>query len=74
MAAPWGGSGAVGAGAAYWPFVRLALARYQPCSTQGAHLSEVALAEVMQLAADRSLVVRAAADGRSRVVTLFGTS
>lgn len=34
-------------GAAYWPFVRLALARYQPCSTEGAHLSEVVLAGVM---------------------------
>jgi hypothetical protein len=63
----------INSGAAYWPFVRLALARYQPCSTDGAHLSEVVLADVMQLAADRSLVVRAAGNGRSRSVTLFGT-
>jgi hypothetical protein len=63
----------IDSGAAYWPFVRLALARYQPCSTDGAHLSEVVLADVMQLAADRSLVVRAAAGGRSRSVTLFGS-
>ncbi|MBL9058859.1 MAG: hypothetical protein JNK88_02390, partial [Mangrovicoccus sp.] len=62
----------IDSGAAYWPFVRLALARYQPCSTDAAHLSEVVLADVMQLAADRSLVVRAAGDGRSRSVTLFG--
>lgn len=60
-------------GAAYWPFMRLALARYQPCSTEGAHLSEVVLADVMQLAADRSLVVRATGEGRSRSVTLFGS-
>ncbi len=58
----------VNTGAAYWPFVRLALGRYQPCSTEGAHLSEVVLADVMQLAADRSLVVRAAAGGRPREV------
>jgi hypothetical protein len=63
----------VNSGAAYWPFVRLALARYQPCSTEGAHLSEVVLADVMQLAADRSLVVRAPGEGRSRRVTLFGS-
>ncbi|WP_094585554.1 hypothetical protein [Synechococcus sp. BO 8801] len=48
-------------GAACWPFVRLARARYQPCSTEGGLLSEVVHAEAMQLAADRSLVVRAAA-------------
>ncbi len=56
----------VNPGAAYWPFVRLALGRHQPCSTEGAHLSEVVLADVMQLAADRSLVVRGAAALRHR--------
>lgn len=59
-------------GEAYWPFVRLALARYQPCSTDGAHLSEVALADFMQLAADRSVVVRPDRDPRVRHVAVFG--
>lgn len=62
----------INTGASYWPFVRLALARYQPCSTDGAHLSEVVLADVMQLTPDRSLVVHATGDGRSRRVTLYG--
>ncbi|MFN9991027.1 MAG: hypothetical protein ACK549_12385 [Cyanobacteriota bacterium] len=63
---------AINSGAAYWPVVRLALARYQPCSSDGAHLSEVVLADVMQLAADRSLVVSASVDRRSRRVMLYG--
>lgn len=58
-------------GAAYWPFVRLALARYQHCPTQGAHVSQVGLTDVMPLAADRSFVVRAA-EGRARGVPVFG--
>ena len=32
-------------GTAYWPFIRLALARYQPVSLDGAHLSNIVLAE-----------------------------
>jgi hypothetical protein len=63
---PWGND-------PIWPFARLAPARYQPCSTKGAHLSEVVLADVMQLTADRTLMVRVAAGGRSRSVTLFDT-
>jgi hypothetical protein len=39
----------------YFPFVRLALARYQPISVPGAHLSKVILADFAQLAPDRSL-------------------
>jgi hypothetical protein len=55
------------AGASYWPFVRLALARYQPNSigtttlrrieavivNKGVHLSRVVLADFVQLAPDR---------------------
>jgi hypothetical protein len=40
-------------GPAYFPFVRLALARYQPRSVQGAELSRVVLADFIQLAPDR---------------------
>jgi peptidoglycan hydrolase-like protein with peptidoglycan-binding domain len=43
--------------AAYAPFVRLALARYQPRSIPGAELSRVVLADFAQLAPDRSAVV-----------------
>ncbi len=41
----------------YFPFVRLALARYQPCSVQGVELSRVTLADFIQLAPDRSATV-----------------
>lgn len=39
---------------AYTPFVRLALARYQPSSIPGVELSHVVLADFAQLAPDRS--------------------
>jgi hypothetical protein len=39
---------------AYTPFVRLALARYQPSSIPGVELSRVVLADFAQLAPDRS--------------------
>ena len=41
-------------GEAYYPFVRLALARYQPNSVGDAELSRVVLADFMQLAPDRT--------------------
>jgi len=41
-------------GEAYFPFVRLALARYQPQSVADAHLSRVVLADFAQLLPDRS--------------------
>jgi hypothetical protein len=41
-------------GDAYFPFVRLALARYQPESIPDAHLSRVVLADFIQLMPDRS--------------------
>jgi hypothetical protein len=40
-------------GEAYFPFVRLALARYQPQSLPNAHLSRVVLADFIQLAPNR---------------------
>jgi hypothetical protein len=42
------------AGVAYFPFIRLALARFQPKSLAGAHLSRVVLADFAQLVPDRS--------------------
>lgn len=49
-------------GLAYFPFVRLALARYQVNAIPGAHLSPVALADFAQLMPDRlaSMVVNPA--------------
>jgi hypothetical protein len=41
-------------GEAYFPFVRLALARYQPQSVANAHLSRVVLVDFAQLMPDRS--------------------
>lgn len=61
-------------GASYWPFIRLALARYQPVSIDGAHLSEVVLADFMPLTADRWLNVNRTSNSRRRRVTVFGPS
>ncbi len=47
----------IAAGQAYFPFVRLALARYQPFSVDGAHLSRLVLADFMQLTPDRTATV-----------------
>ncbi|HYF95367.1 MAG TPA: hypothetical protein VD969_24415 [Symbiobacteriaceae bacterium] len=47
----------IDAGHSYWPFVRLALARYQPKSVTGAHLSRIVLADFAQLAPDRLATV-----------------
>ena len=44
----------IDAGDAYFPFVRLALARYQPHSVDGAHLSRVVMTDFIQLAPDRT--------------------
>ena len=61
-------------GASYFPFVRLALARYQPVSVHGAALSNIVLADFMSLAPDRWLTVSRAADITIRNVTVFGHS
>ena len=59
-------------GPSYWPFIRLALARYQPVSVDGCELSEIVLADVMPLAADRWLHVRSSGDPGVRRVTVHG--
>ncbi|HYN06333.1 MAG TPA: hypothetical protein VES67_02985 [Vicinamibacterales bacterium] len=59
-------------GASYWPFIRLALARYQPTSVTGAHLSPVVLADFMPLTADRWLSVSQTNDPRRRHVSVSG--
>lgn len=59
-------------GASYFPFIRLALARYQPVSISGAHLSNVVLADFMPLTTDRWLHVNQTDDPRIRNVVVYG--
>lgn len=61
-------------GSAYYPFIRLALARYQPVSVDGAHLSHIVMADFMQLVPDRWLNVTRMEDPRTRLVSVYGTS
>jgi hypothetical protein len=56
--------------ASYMPFIRLALARYQPHSVPDAHLSKVVLADYAQLAPNRHVTVTGT--GNSRAVTVVG--
>ena len=44
-------------GDVYFPFIRLALARYNPVSVEGAHLSSVVMAEFVQLTPDRLAII-----------------
>jgi hypothetical protein len=59
-------------GAAYFPFIRLGLARYQPTSSPYAHLSTIVLSDIIAVAPDRWLNVTPASDARSARVALFG--
>ena len=63
----------IDAGDSYFPFVRLALARFQPVSVDGTHLSHVVLADFAQLAPDRTMSLIRVAPGVVRV-TVSGTS
>lgn len=47
-------------GDAYWPFVRLALARYQPMSIPGAHLSRVVRTDFIQVPPSREAEIAVA--------------
>jgi hypothetical protein len=58
---------------AYMPFIRLALARYQPKSVNNAHLSRVVLADYAQLVPDRTLIADRKSDSKLTVV-VRGTS
>lgn len=59
------------AGRSYYPFVKLALARYQPASIPGVHLSRVVVPPFAQMVADRTAAVTRVVAGRARV-TLRG--
>lgn len=57
----------VDAGTSYFPFARLALARYQPSSISGVHLSRVVVPEWAQLLPDRAATMSRPLPGRARV-------
>ncbi len=59
-------------GDTYYPFVRLALARYQPHSLPHAHLSRVVMSDFIQLAPDRTAQVTLSAGAAA--VTVKGYS
>jgi hypothetical protein len=59
-------------GESYTPFIRLALARYQPVSAPGAHLSTVAVTEVVQLLPDRLLTLTRMTES-SYQIAVYGT-
>ena len=61
-------------GASYFPFIRLALARYQPTSVDSAHLSNIVIADFMPLVPDRWLNVSHTSDPRTRRVRVFGNT
>ena len=54
--------------ATFWPFVRLAVARYQPDSVGGAHLSTPVRLDQVQLAPERTASVARTDDTHARVV------
>lgn len=64
----------IDAGRAYFPFVRLALVRYQPKSIAGAEVSRIVVTDFAQFAPDRLCRVARDADGpRTIRVTVSGT-
>ncbi len=58
----------------YFPFVRLALARYQPVSVAGCHLSNVVLADFMALTPSRWLSVTPGSTPLRQLVSVYGYS
>jgi len=62
-------------GQAYFPFIRLALARFQPNSVPGAHLSQVVVANFAQILPERNLSVSFNPSKLSDInITLSGVS
>jgi hypothetical protein len=57
-------------GTAFWPFVRLAVVRYQPASLAGLHLSPVVVCDFTQLTPERTATLtRPSADSVRVIVT-----
>jgi len=62
----------VSPGETYFPFIRLALARFQPASVDGLHLSAAVLADFAQLTPDRLAIVTRGERADTRFVEVFG--
>jgi len=62
----------VNPGQTYFPFVRLALARFQPASIDGHHLSAAVLADFAQLTPDRLAIVTRGEPANVRIIELYG--
>jgi hypothetical protein len=58
----------------YTPFIKLALARYQPFSIANAHLSRVVQVDYAQLAPNRHLTLSGSIGDQTRTVTIAGRS
>lgn len=58
----------------YYPFVRLALSRYNPISVYRAHLSAMALTEFQQLTPDRLVVVTKSASAGTAHIAVYGVA
>lgn len=56
----------------YYPFIRLALARYQPNSISNAHLSRVVLTDFVQVANDRTLNIEHKGGQKNLYVSVVG--
>lgn len=54
-------------GASFWPFVRLAVARYQPSSVGNLHLGPVTVCDFAQLAPERTVTLTRPDDRHARV-------
>ncbi|HEY3364141.1 MAG TPA: hypothetical protein VGK74_03680 [Symbiobacteriaceae bacterium] len=66
----WYADVALDSGMAYFPFVRLALVRYQPYSVPGAELSRVVVADFAQLAAERVVSIHVPDPSRPQVLSV----
>jgi hypothetical protein len=60
------------AGSSYCPFIRLALARYQPNSMEDAKISPVVMADFAQLLPDRTANIQISADMKVLTVEVLG--
>ena len=58
----------IGFPARFWPFVQLALVRYQPYSVPGRHISKPVLCDFVQIPPERTASVSRTAEGRVRVL------
>ena len=58
----------IGFPARFWPFVQLALVRYQPYSVPGRHISKPVLCDYVQLPPERTAAVSRTSEGRVRIL------